>query len=307
MNPPAEQLIRDYLNQMSIAARSRLGFLERQMLLNQTRARIKAQCGDPATASVAEVKKALAALGDPVAVIEAARARLSMRKPAAVRALLPTLVAASESASDGAGAAGGAAGRRRVRIPVHLFIPRPTTPPDPVDQPPVYGDPAKNGAGGAMRESSGGGLAPGTRRVVEAAGAAVGGLGRLVLGLGSMARRHKLETLAILLLGVGGVIFPPVWLLGAILALGSRVWDIRDKWLGLALPILGTIVGAALIVVAGGQRGSLVSYAYEAWLGAGRLVRVLVGLSAAYLLWRLWRGPRKPKLPPWNVPHKLDL
>ena len=44
MNPPTEQLIRDYLNRLSVAARGKLGFSERQSLLDRTRARIEAEC-----------------------------------------------------------------------------------------------------------------------------------------------------------------------------------------------------------------------------------------------------------------------
>lgn len=307
MNPPTEQLIRDYLNRLSIAARSKLGFLDRQMLLNQTRARIEAQCGDPASASVAEVRKALAALGDPVVLVEAAHAKTSVRKVAAVGALMSAPIPAGEPAKNGIAAPGGAM-RRRGRLPVRLFIPRSADSAGLVPNVPRSVDLAKNGSAVVMRNDPPADQpASRGRRVARAARAAARQLGDFTLGLGSMAGRHKLETLAVLLLGVGGVIFPPIWLLGAILALFSRIWDIRDKWIALALPILGTVVGAALILVMGGQQGSLFSYADEAWMGAGRLVRVLVGLSAVYLLWRLSRGPRTPRQPPWNVPHSLDV
>jgi hypothetical protein len=73
MNPPTEQLIRDFLNGLSVAARGRLGFSERQSLLDRTRARIEAECGDIASATTVQVRKVLASLGDPIAIVERVR------------------------------------------------------------------------------------------------------------------------------------------------------------------------------------------------------------------------------------------
>jgi hypothetical protein len=98
-----------------------------------------------------------------------------------------------------------------------------------------------------------------------------------------------------------------LWLLGAVVALPSQTWDVRDKWLGIVLPVLTVLVGAALIIVFGGARSTLGSYIFEAWVGAGRLFRLLAAVSAGYLLCRLHLGRRQPKLPPWNIPHKLDI
>jgi hypothetical protein len=120
-----------------------------------------------------------------------------------------------------------------------------------------------------------------------------------------LARHNPLESTAMVLLGVGGAAFPPVWLLGAGLALASKVWDLRDKWVGLVVPVLLVIAGTALALISGGRHGSLGSYAFEAWLSAGRLSRGVAVLSAGYLLWRLHRGPREPRQPPWNVPGRL--
>ena len=157
----------------------------------------------------------------------------------------------------------------------------------------------------AARAASG--LRPSLRK---AAGPATAGASRAA-GLGrsliSLARRHKLETAALLLLAAGGILFPPIWIAGALLATASRVWDIRDKWLGLALPVLLTVVGTVLIMVLGGRRGNMTSYVMEAWVAAGRLSRLLAVAGAAYLAWRLHRGRRAPRQPPWKVPKRLDL
>ncbi|HXP20467.1 MAG TPA: hypothetical protein VN840_12560, partial [Streptosporangiaceae bacterium] len=77
MNPPSEQLIRDYLNRMSVAARRKLGFRDRQALLDRTRMQIEVACGGPGAASAAQVRKVLAGFGDPVAVVESEHARIT--------------------------------------------------------------------------------------------------------------------------------------------------------------------------------------------------------------------------------------
>lgn len=128
-----------------------------------------------------------------------------------------------------------------------------------------------------------------------------GGLpGRFISGVAAAARDHTLEVLAIVLLGVGGAAYPPIWLVGAALALPSKKWDIRDKFFGVTLPVFLLIIGTVLIIVFGGQHASISEYAYEAWLGAGRLSRVLAAAGALYLAWGLRRGRREPKQPPWN-------
>src|SRR5215813_10813155 len=84
MNPPTEQLIRDYLNRLSLAAKSRLEPSDRQALLDHTRARIEAETGDLGKATAAQVRRILAAVGDPIAVAENERARIAApRDPAA--------------------------------------------------------------------------------------------------------------------------------------------------------------------------------------------------------------------------------
>jgi hypothetical protein len=116
---------------------------------------------------------------------------------------------------------------------------------------------------------------------------------------------HKLETVAVLLLGVGGAVFPPVWLLGVLTALPSRKWDLRDKWVGLVAPVLLMIISTVLIVILGGKQPTIGSYVLEAWLAATRASRIAAALGAAYLLWRLSRGPRDARQPPFGVPQRL--
>jgi hypothetical protein len=133
-------------------------------------------------------------------------------------------------------------------------------------------------------------------------------VGRRLAGFGValvvIAARDWLEAIAVLLQGVGGAIFPPIWFLGALITAISRKWDLRDKWLGLALPILAVIFGATLTIVLGGQQSSLSSYALEGWIAGGRLSRIGAVLGAAYLLWRLHQGLRAPRRPPWSPRRK---
>jgi hypothetical protein len=137
----------------------------------------------------------------------------------------------------------------------------------------------------------------------QRAGAVAGGLTRFGSALVAIAVRDPLETLAALVLGIGAAIYPPVWLIGALIVVISRKWDLRDKWVGLAAPVVVVVVGATLAIVLGGQHTSVGSYAFEAWLAAGRLSRITAVLSASYLLWRVYKGPRDPRRPPWSVPR----
>jgi hypothetical protein len=130
-------------------------------------------------------------------------------------------------------------------------------------------------------------------------------LRNLVYGITELTIQNKVEILAVVLLGIGGAIYPPIWVIGALVALPSRKWDIKDKFLGITFPVVVVVVGTVLVLVLGGQHSSFGSYAFEAWLGAERLSRIAAVGGALYLVWRLWRGRRAPKQPPWNVPHKL--
>jgi hypothetical protein len=118
------------------------------------------------------------------------------------------------------------------------------------------------------------------------------------------ARRHPLEATAVVLLGLGGVIYPPVWLMGAAIATVSKIWDIRDKWIGLGLPIIVVVVWSAIDATGGGSHLSLVDHLRKGWIFGDHLSRILAVLSACYLIWRVWRGRRPSPIPPWTKPRK---
>lgn len=419
MHPPAEQLIRDYLNKVSVAARSRLSPSERQQLLDRTRARIEASVGGISAATSLKVRRVLADLGDPVALVEGERAKYEdgadgpslpghyaiplggtavpgggaagqavQVRPATVVTLpldhgVPgggaagPVVAASAAfsgavvtassevgtgtgsaggsertgprtdrpdsataadrsggpavtarsaraerrlrgkvlpprpgeASDGSGASGSSSSRFSLRgAALGLPLPRQAPPDERIDAaatPPVAAEEAGYGRELFFLSAS---------RLRRAADLLGGGLAATARGLGSqlvrighsllaLAVRDKLETLAIVLLGVGGAVYPPVWIAGALLALISPKWDLRDKLLGLVLPGVLVVFGAVMVVALGGARATLTQYGLEGWLAAGRLARVGAVIGAGYLLRRVYRGPRAPKPPPWSRPR----
>ena len=129
----------------------------------------------------------------------------------------------------------------------------------------------------------------------------------MIADIVSWARSRPLEAFSVALLGLGGLIFPPVWLLGAALALASRRWDYRDKWLGLALPILLAVIGTAAGFAEGGGHGGGVHHGlHMAWVYADIVSRLAAVLGAAYLAWRTVHVRRPPAGAPWNKPHKAS-
>jgi hypothetical protein len=497
MNRPTEQLIRDYLNRLSLAAKTRLEPGDRQALLDHTRARIDAGCGGAAHPTADQVRRTLAGLGDPIALVENERSRIAARKawdedgtttrqdagsrhrgdaaaasrsnrsgrqvwpppatpviarqpflppviipPATANAQVPSARAATTTSSPapppaflvspavlpgqpGEPVVASGAVQRAEAISVRNAawagppvspseVPqnptsangsaqaanpsseepsdrpgpaRPTSPTAPRGLPPLRGVPAPRGVpaaneppassgepappGGAGRgaggsagsnglssrppaqrpapESTGSGPRSSPRAAGAAAGpgkpepeaeaeaepraasdadedqpaiefsidpadvevlpsrlavvgdAAVRQLKRLGSVLLTIALRDRLETASLLLLGIGGAIYPPVWLIGAVIAVSSRKWDLRDKWLGLVLPVVAVVIGAALEVTFGAHFTAYHLYLVEAWVAASRLSRVAAILCALYLLWRLHKhgGSRTRRLPPW--------
>jgi hypothetical protein len=116
-----------------------------------------------------------------------------------------------------------------------------------------------------------------------------------------LARDNLLETIAILLLGLGGLIlWFPFWPIGAIVALFSRLWDVKDKSLAVAGPLLVTLAGAVFgALIIGGSGTVIMVYFHALGVIFGPMIRVGCVLTAAYLAWRVSRGPRV-KLPPWR-------
>ena len=77
MSPTAEQLIRDYLNRVSVAARTKLHSEDRRAFLARMRFSIERHCGPPGTADPAMVARVLARLGAPEKLVDAEVARIT--------------------------------------------------------------------------------------------------------------------------------------------------------------------------------------------------------------------------------------
>jgi hypothetical protein len=126
-------------------------------------------------------------------------------------------------------------------------------------------------------------------------------------------RRHPLEGTAVLLLLLAALVYPfpfgvlgfLLWVAGILTTLPSKLWDTRDKWLGLAVPVVAAVAGVAIALADGGQRNSFGPYAHEVAMTGPPMLAVAVALGAIYLAWRVRRGPRSPAVPPWNRPHRI--
>jgi hypothetical protein len=123
---------------------------------------------------------------------------------------------------------------------------------------------------------------------------------------GGRARERPLEAVAVVLIGLGGAVYPPVWLLGAALALASRVWDFRDKWLGLAIPVFVVIVGMGADISLSGAQSGLGGHFRAAWIFGGHLCRIVALLGAIYLAWRSQQPRRQQSAEPWKKQGRLN-
>ncbi|MBO0830394.1 MAG: hypothetical protein J2P28_05470 [Actinobacteria bacterium] len=346
MSSPTEQLIRQYLNQLTLAARDRLGPDERQALVNRTRQLIEQKADMPSRPTALEVGRVIAQLGDPAALVDQ-----ELRRLAATRGQPDTLPNRAGQVLPDAPPmpAGTRKSARRARPSSRGFLDR-VLRRDPADVPrsarPDYtsevavikvnveqsnGDTATTGDEAQAPSIAsvppatiplepkwptvvlnGRALAAQNRPEtaspvtdntisVPARPAVRTSTGRLLAMLASWAARRPLEALAVILLGFGGAIYPPVYLLGAVVALGSRLWDYRDKWTGLTVPPILTVIGMAIGVAVGGRTHGL----HEGWVYLNVTSRLAAVLGAGYLAWRSAHGRRPPPVPPWNKPHRF--
>jgi len=131
------------------------------------------------------------------------------------------------------------------------------------------------------------------------------GAARLAVDTARLARQYPLESAAVTLLAIGGLILPfPYWLfgglLGGILAIRSRIWNARDKWVAIVGPAVVVLVGTVLAALITGGRGHAVTaYPHAFHLYGGNLLRVGNALCAVYLALQARHGPQR-RLPPWR-------
>ena len=100
MNPPTEQLIRDYLNRVSVAARGRRGAEDRRAFLARTRESIEQSTRARGHTDSTGVLKLLSGLGDPVVLVDRERDRLASQRMGAAAAPPGQAVHVPEPAPD---------------------------------------------------------------------------------------------------------------------------------------------------------------------------------------------------------------
>lgn len=347
---PAEQLIRDYLGRLSMAARGQLRPDDRRALVSRTRDFIEHETRLARPPTAFEVARLLSGLGDPAGLVSQEQQRLATlrgeeAKPAS-RGRLARMLRGDPDRIRGASWHWPVQEGSRADLKLTLFDAR---------SPAAGNGGSANGANGshqssgpatrdangshksaepAMREADGTAALVPARPADDAeiadaaaamppaepvsietasgtwppAGPADSRRARaaaVLVRLASWARRNKVEATAVVLLGIGGAIFPPVWLAGAAVALASRLWALRDKWLGLAVPVVLTVIGIAAGIAVAGSRGSLGHHIHEGWIFADVISRLTAFLGACYLAWRSAHGRRPPATPPWSKPHRV--
>jgi hypothetical protein len=381
MSHPTEQLIRDYLNRLSVSARGQLGAEDRRALVIRTRdfiERTTSQLGQPNAMQIAAL---LSRLGAPAVLVDQEIARLAavrgetVPQPAGRSGRLATRLSRRSgtaswhwpsqsgspdlqirllngSATETDDSATTVNGQSPVWVPMQIAAPdlmtatsagqpeesagfgprgpatagagKPSAPPAAAGKPaaPAAAAPPAAGTPASPSPAAGRPTWPSTLAGITATAAQPGAAlaadipdaadDRNWLGTGSAAallsraRADPVEAVAATLLGLGGAVFPPVWLLGAAVAIASRVWDYRDKWIGLAGPVLLLVVGTSLGVTLGNRQASLGGYIHEGWIYADVLSRLAAVLGAYYLVWRLAHPRRLSGVPPWNKPHRVD-
>jgi hypothetical protein len=295
-NLSAEKLVRDYLGRVSSAAQRVLPKGDRLLFVGRTRAAIEKRVGPLANADPAEVAEMLAELGDPLTMVKAELERLETAHRGGAP---PPPVVIWKPAKEGWKPSGddwssGDDDWKPVRddtepIPLQPAAHRPGAAPaePPPPGPPPPGPPlsvqASDQAGGPPSPVA---LAPPRPSTL------------------ALARSHPLETIAVLLLGVGGLILPPVWLAGGLVAAVSRIWDAWDKWLAMLGPPLFVLAGLLIAGLDSGHHGFFGGFIHAFDAYRDYLIRGGAVLTAGYLAWRIRRGPRMRSLPPWQRPRR---
>jgi hypothetical protein len=377
MSPPTEQLIRDYLNRLSVAARGRLNAEDRRALVTLTHDFIERSASESGPPTAMKVAALLSRLGDPGALVEQEAARLAEARggaaapaeversgrllgllrrrntplswhwpaapgsPGLLRELLSE--ASAQPVANGV-AQEGHNGSLAVRVPrqpgpqageVPGEVPAtdraaaagdeepsavgpgwPSAPkregsPQPgagVAEPrePEAGAAEPSSAEAGPAEADAGELAADLEQDPAAAGSVRGWLASVANRALAGSRRTPMEATAVILLGLGGVIYPPVWLLGACLALASKVWDYRDKWAGLVGPVVIMIIGTATCLALGTSQSGFGPYLHQTWVYLNIWSRVGAVAGTWYLVWRLAHDRETPDVPPWSRPRRVD-
>lgn len=119
-------------------------------------------------------------------------------------------------------------------------------------------------------------------------------------GLWRLSRGHVRESVAVVLISLGAILPFPFWLVGALVAMFSRLWDARDKAASVGGPVLVVLVGSIVsALLTGGNANVVMIYTHALHADTGLWVRIGCVLTALYLSWRVYQGPRV-KIPPWK-------
>lgn len=281
-NLSGDKLALDYLARVTEAGLRYLPKGARMAFVGRTRAMIEQECGPGGLADPARVAEVLAGLGEPEELVRQERARID---------------ADWNRRRSGGRDADGAVTVTAPREPRPITSRwKPATDTQPMPRPSV---PWWAGGGrDSGRDDAG---APGRDAPEPVRGVKGTSRQSAARTVARQARRHPLEIAAIILTGIGGLILPfPFWLLGALTAVWSKLFDARDKWLVLLGPPLTAVAGTVLVAaIIRGQGNPLVIYFHAFGMDTGILLRAGSLLCGAYLLWRLQRGPRV-RLPPWK-------
>lgn len=283
-NPSGDQLIREYLTRVAQAGQ-RLPKGARLAFIGRTRARIERELGPDGAADVDRVVAVLEGLGEPEELVRAERAKIDaawVKRRAATRQ-------AGEDEAAGVTAPLEYRPLNSRRRPA-TTQPQPVSPGQPAEPGAPEGAPAAEPPVGQTIRRRLPGLPPGPPPTMA--------------DVGRLARANLLETLVIVLIGVGGLLFPvlpPIWVLGSLLALlPSGLWDARDKLIALLGPVGFTAAISVLIALGDRVPGNfVVVYVHAFGAGAGYLLRFGCLLTAGYLAFRVYQGPRM-KVPPWR-------
>jgi hypothetical protein len=317
-NLTADQVVQDYLHKVAAASQT-LPKGDRIAFVSRTKARVERQVSAAGAADPGEVRQVLAALGTPEELVRQERLRIDSKwlKSRARKGDTATVTAAPASASRG--------GHRRLNTRW-----RPVAEPlqqDPGPGPASLPDAAAAGeteTPAASRTDAAAAGRTGTTATGEANRTAPppwpGDLEAMMHPepaagedpasqrpptpldeLWQLARGHRLESVAVVLMGLGGALLPfPFWPAGALVAMFSRLWDGKDKTVALAGPglvdLLGSVVSAFLM---GGSQNVVVIYTHALEVDSGLWIRVGCVLTAVYLGWRVSQG-RRVKVPPWR-------
>ncbi|HUK67989.1 MAG TPA: hypothetical protein VLW50_04415 [Streptosporangiaceae bacterium] len=327
MSARSEQLVLDYLSRAADAAHGILRSDERLRFIANLRGAIEQQRQAVRAVEPAQVRRVLAKFGDPGGLVERERRSLDEAKAADLDAREAGGGLDGTAAPDApnAGRAGGppasaprprrvaAAGDAGQRVTVPVVRPveesvlglsprgqagtRAAGPGRPLAREwPESGPPARRTGGGVGRAVSAARRAPAGKRLGTApTGGTAARVGPQFAFDGmSVVRRFPRELLALVLLGLGGLLFPfPLWIAGVAIGLTSRVWSRMDKLTGLGGPLVITLVTVGFIGVLNKNPTIPVDiHAYVAAAHADALLtlRITAILGAVYLGARLPRG-----------------